>query len=662
MLSKDSVSPAPSTSFSRLSAGSSSDPDYPPTFRTTSKQPKKVIIDPTTGLYRPMKNQEEKKAPVTWDGFKSLVYEGVDILTTKVPESIQKIQGKIPDVTTEVAAPTGAEGTHSSGRRMGLSNIASPSSRDRLTGGYKEREEEFINSLKDVPVKRLTKEFRVPDSVNGRSNVDGDDVLIESSPFDTLKALVYRGIDAVSSSSSDSDDGFLTKPSSPMNRLPSSMQTREMQARLLASDEEFLQAMEELQSTNAVIRLAAGYKVRRMVEQDEILKKRRMRAAQREEQLLAIKSGLYKAGDALVGGVKALVELPPKVAETYENTVVGTRRTIEAAQAFPDQVKEQVESVQQKVGEVQQNVKKQVETTKEIIDKTKQLPSEIKTKVQETRASVEQKAKQTREVIEVIGEKAQDLATTSRVLLGLEKPVPKPPKALPSKEIQEELSVARLGWKALAVTGSLAGKVTWALGKETAKLAWKGGEFAFAIGMEAIEEAAKKDQQRRALAAAAFRPSSTTNGANNATDIINATIISKEEAVKGKPVATKEKKIAKAAAPTPSIFLNKNVKRKGPSKKAPSVKESPAEEVVLSTQLHTEDKAVMTLEQKEKENPRSSERLAKRKEELEMSVLDLEQEIAEALRLAEVAIESAKAELDNVDDDEEDARKSSSKN
>ena len=579
-----------------------------------------------------------------------MVYGGVDLLTTKVPQGIQKIQETAQDVTggtttTPQDSVSSGDGRNQSPAPAGTLNLSSPASATgtQIVGGYKEREEEFINSLKDVPAQRLTQEFKVPTSINERSmDAQVDNVLEESSTFDSFKSLLYKGLDAVASSSSSSNE-IGASPSSPLKRLPSSLQTREVQARLLASDEEFLEAMEALQSDNPVTRLAAGYKVRRMVDRDEVLKRRRERAVQREEQALAIKTGFYQAGDALVGGVKALVELPPKVAETYESTVVGTRKTIAAAQALPEQVKNRVETVQKQVEDVQQSVQDSVETTKDIIEKTKQLPGDIQNKVKETRESVQKTAKETKETIEGIGEVAQELTTSSKVLLGLEKPVPRPPKAVP-KEIQEELSLAKLGWKALSATGSLAGKVTWVVGKETTKLAWKGAEMAFSKGKDAFDEAAAKDQKRRDLAASAF--SSETDNTASSTVVV-------EETDSGKPVSTTK---VKETTPVTSDVPDKKLGNKT-SRRAKDTKPPKSIEQDMSSAQQT-DETTLTLEKQddkkdmaENEDPRSSERLAKRKEELELSVLDLELEISEALRLAEVAIESAKAEMDDIRED-----------
>ena len=725
----------------RLAVDSSSrEPPSPSTFRTTSRQPKKLIIDPKTGLYRPMKNQEEKKNPLlSWDGFKTLIYDGVDVVTQKLPQEIQKVQHATQDGALQ---EENGEQIMSGQHNVRPADLAASSSRNPIVGSYKEREQEFLKSLKDAPAQRLTTQFKVPENVNSRALArEADDVLIESTPFESFKSLMYKGFDAISSSSETFTGGengsASSKAGTPsqLNRISSNLQTREVQARLLASDDDFLQAMEGLHSDNPVSRLAAGYKVRQMIEEDGLSNEKRMKAIEREEQVVALKSSIYQAGDALVDGVKALVELPPKIAETYQSTVIGTRKTIEVAQALPETVQSQVDNAQQKVDEVQQTVKSRVETTKDMIEKTKQLPSQIKTKVQETNDSVKRTAQQTKDVIKNIGETAQELTTSSKVFLGLEKPVPRPPKQIPYKQIQDEMSLSKLGLKTLWVTGSLAGKVTWAVGKETAKLAWQGAGLAISKGMEAVDAGEAKELKKLELVAGAAVPSkaadtsATIDGeAKEEVEVETAAInvSTKSTAKDTKPTSPnvqfettngdKAVMVTMAQATPPSTATHKpqqqqqqqqdttkstaqdsievEVDKKGrkilemedPTYAAQDVielevdkkgrkildMEDPTYAAQDGIELEVDKKGRKILDMEDPtsaaqdgievdkkgrkildmEDPTSAERLRQQKEGVELSVFDLEEEISEALHLAENAIDSAKVKLDDVNEED----------
>lgn len=586
-------------------------------FRPSSKAPKKVMIDPNTGLYRPIKREEKnsrQNLAESWDNFKTMVYDTAD----KVPKTIDRLRKVASDEKT--LKQRGKKSKDSETEDFILDDLSRlpPEWRNRrVFGGYKEREKEYLAALESQSPE-VDKLRRL---VSKQTTAGEDEVLLPPSPFESFKSTIYNSIDAVSLQKDllnevDEDEESTTSPLTPLQKLPSSAQRpKALQARLLAGDDKFQKAMQELKSENPAARLAAGYKVKQMIDKDERINRKRKLVAERKEQVEAFKASVYEAGDVLLESMQKMAELPEKVSETYQSTVSGTKETIQAVQAIPTKVGNQVDKTKQALGKAQAAVQSGVKSTQKAAEKSKQLPSNFKKNVDQTTDNIQRMLQQTKAALDKIETASKELQTSYRVARGLEKPIPKPPKRPPPSKVLEESSLSTLGWKALKSTGSLAGKVTWAVGKETTKLALKGASIALVTGAKAVEEAVENEVERRELERALQNvpPAKPTTKVLGQEEQELETSASEER--------TDPEKLEKAKDP----------QRLSQKRKDIDLSVSDLEREIESA-LKTANIAL-----KEAEKPTR----------LDLSVYQLEKDIEDALMMADEAIRSAKAELEN---------------
>uniref|UniRef100_A0A7S3PCZ7 Uncharacterized protein n=1 Tax=Amphora coffeiformis TaxID=265554 RepID=A0A7S3PCZ7_9STRA len=528
-------------------------------FRPSNKQQAKVAIDPKTGLYRPIKTVDNQGKRLrlpedglsTWETVKEAVYNGVD---------------GIKDVPKKVAKKNKDSSSLPSGVVGGYADLE----REFLEGGSKNNKKKkipipFLGSSPSTPVDQIVqaKKEDIKSSTGGRNNKN--DPLIPPTGLEKAKKIFWGSVDAVNqpkrSSSSSASTASTTTASAAMESFQPAVR-----ARMVASDE-FLQALSNLESPNPVVRLAAGRKIQSLAKSEQA---KLQNAAVREDgtkknsPLQTVQQSFWKAADTVQATKEQIVDLPRRVANTYKATLETVDKTVATATQVPYKVQKQVEAVKSTINYA-------FDTTQKTVKIVKELPARIETNVKETNQNIQKKVQQTQETAWNIKESVETLTTQSKVLLGLEKPKPKPPNTPPP----EPLTPQKAALKVLSITGSLAGQVGWFVSKESAKLAWKAASVAATKGGEVLITKVKEYQEQQ-----------------------------KQQASKPK---------------LPPVAVAKTLKL--PAKE--TKKSTPAAPVEFTEEM------LATREQQQKK---------------EMS--ELEMEIEEALRMADAAIQSAQAEIE----------------
>lgn len=394
--------------------------------------------------------------------------------------------------------------------------------------GYNEVQRRVYESS-ESPGKRLMKEYANRKFVEPTPRA--------KSPFDSIKGAVYGTVDVASQIASTvskaEEEPVIERDFKPVVRAN------------LVADEQIKKSLPDLKSENPVRRAMAEQKIRKFETGDGL-----------PESVLAVprffrflKLLFFQAGDLAQKTAEELSKMPDQVSEFVDNTQrflasipVAIQKTIDDVKAVPDQV-------QQKQREVQQTIDQGVATTKKVVEDVKAIPSNLQKTVQQTQDSV-------KATVEAVDE----TVTRGKVLLGLEKAKPRPPKSKPPTP----LTAKQIGWKVASGVASGAGKVAWWAGKGLAIVAWKGAQKAFEVGSEAIKEQQAKAKETTVPAAPVAKPTAdvVTRAPRLSTD---------KPADTAKPMETKAEK--------PADFTTVSVKEASKTEEevTPLVSESNAE-------------------------------------------------------------------------------------
>ncbi|KAL3918389.1 MAG: hypothetical protein SGILL_004259 [Bacillariaceae sp.] len=212
----------------------------------------------------------------------------------------------------------------------------------------------------------------------------------------------------------------------------------------------------------------------------------RARAEVRNEKIRAKKEDLYKIVDKLQESVDALPDTFDSAEEAVKDAISFSKtiptkleKTVQEIQAIPEKVEEQATATQR-------SLQKSVQKTQKVVQDVQDMPSKVSQSVQSTKKTIANTQ-----------ESVQDAMTGVKVLVGLEKPKPKPPKRPPPPQKKPKEIALDLAGKAAGATGKLA----WWTGKNAASLVFKGAKVAYVKGAETIgpvvEEAMKPQPQEQ---------------------------------------------------------------------------------------------------------------------------------------------------------------------
>lgn len=422
-------------------------------FRPQSRQRDKVAIDPKTGLYRPIRSDANSGAKSgegalsSWEEVKDAFYKGIDRLT-----GLPKV---VPTKKKDYKEDTGVYGGYGEVEKR-FASLDGPATLQRRT------------PTDAMPIKQVMAAAKDKKAIT-------EEPLIAPTRLESVKKAFWGSFDAIPKK--DAKRQASTTMSTTMEAFQPTVR-----ARLVASDE-FLDALDNLDSPNPVIRLGAGRKIKALARKEEARQEGPSSFAKAKE-------SFYKAADVLQAATKTIADLPRRVAKTYDATLETTEEVVKVAQAMPD-------LIQQTADELQQSINKGIENSQKTVKSVKELPSRIETGAKETEADIKGKVKKTKDTVEGIKRTAEDVTHSCKVLLGLEMPKPRPPDSPPPII----LTPSNVALKILSVAGSLAGEVAWFVGKESTKLAWKATSVAATKGGEVLSEKVKEYQEQQKVAA-----------------------------------------------------------------------------------------------------------------------------------------------------------------
>jgi hypothetical protein len=374
-----------------------------------------------------VKRMATGKTPNAWDSFKSAIYGTVDGV------------GSLSEKLASSSGDSGVEGGYASIERSVLGQKSNLSPGQRLMKEYKAR-----STTTPAPTQSTSR-----------------------STFDAFKETLYGGVDVASQVFSNDKDGREDSLRSFKPLVQSTLSSSEVQS-----------ALPDLQSTNLIKRKIAEGKIKNWEEKE----RKRQRALERDEAARKFKESVYQIGDAVVASAETLASVPETVSKVAGETQLLAKKVKKAADEIPvkvDKVVSTVTSIPDKVKtkstEVQKSVEATVENTKQVIEDVKAIPTKVDSSVKET----QKKVKDTQESI-------NDVVTSVKVLVGLEKPIPKPPKLPPPPPPTASELAKKLAGDAVkgVVTGTA--KVAWWAGKSVAVSAWNGVQ-------SAVENAKNKD-------------------------------------------------------------------------------------------------------------------------------------------------------------------------
>ena len=416
-------------------------------FRIRSKKRGRVVYDPKTGFYRPERKEESKSSKQNlidgsgaWDSFKSVVYKGIDGAVA-LPEKIKEaVAGN--EVDTGVY-----EGYRDVQQRVYQDKTVTP------------------------PVQRLAKEAKA------HSPFLGDDDLSKNNIFDTLKGAFYSSVDTV-----------LNEPALEKKSEASELFTPSVKQNAWVS-EEYKSVLPDLQSENPITSSMAEWKLGQWERQQ----RRRQLAVERDEVALKAKESVFVAGDLALSTAESFSKLPGQLAGFMERAASFLaslpeliKKQIDAMIGLPTKIQQAATevrtSVQTKVDAAQSAVQTTLITTQQTVKDVQDYPNKVKKAVKDAQAKVN-------EVKDVLG----DTVTTGKVLLGIEKAKPRPPKS-PPPQPHKEPTVSNIAWSLAGVVVSAVGKSAWWVTKGTATLAFNGVKSAVAKTTESVKEKEKSTE------------------------------------------------------------------------------------------------------------------------------------------------------------------------
>lgn len=330
--------------------------------------------------------------------------------------------------------------------------LAAGSGDSGVESGYSSIERNVLNEKgNSSPGQRLMNEYRARSTPAPTTPTKSES---SQSTFDAIKETVYGGMDVASQVFSNEKVG---NDESLRSFKPLAQST-------LSSSSEVRGALPDLQSSNPITRKIAEAKIKNWEEKD----RKRQRALEREEAARKFKETVYQLGDVVVASAESLASVPDQVTKVADETTVIAKKVKKTADEIPVKVDKVVNTVTSIPDQVQDSVKTTVESTKQVIDDVRAIPTKVENSVKET----QQKVKDTQQKVKETQEKVNDAVTSVKVLFGLEKPVPKPPKTAPPPQPTLGDLGKRLAGDTVkgVVTGTA--KVAWWAGKGVATTAW----------------------------------------------------------------------------------------------------------------------------------------------------------------------------------------------
>ena len=415
----------------------------------------RVVKDPKTGFYRPAKSLPlsipASDDPSLWDQTKEGLYRAVDGITG-LAETNPFVKQQAANVVTE-----------------GYSDVERRVLKDATKSG--------VNPFRPSPGDRLVREYQQ------RNRAEGDtDLLRNKSVWKTIKGAFYSTVDlAASAISNDSDDDAASSSGVVEGIKPV--------VRESIASPPLQKAIAELEFSNNPVKQALAR--RTLSEFEKQYEEANNSNKERKATAESVKQAIFGVGDAASETIDTLAQLPAKVTTTtlrvsafLQRLPADVQRSVKAVRSIPARINETTQKVQSSIDET-------IVSTRQTVEDIAMIPSKAQQSIVATRERVTN-------TIQAVDE----VATKAKILVGLEKPVPKPPKMPPPKPMTTKdigITVAK------GLTTGLLQASLWA-GKEAAILSWKGAKFAFNKGVALYQEREAQSQENETRAVATPMP------------------------------------------------------------------------------------------------------------------------------------------------------------
>lgn len=344
----------------------------------------------------------------------------------------------------------------------GLTTLASKTPTNKIVDGYNGLKK--TNNINKTPTQQLLQVLvkRPLDSKNNKKLVEP---IPTRSVFDSVKGAIYTTADIASSiattaaKSRKSNNNNLSS-SAPLvkSRLETSRPVRNI--------------LPDLQSTNPLQRWTAEWKLRDMEWQARV-------ASQQAQVTSAVddfKDNFYTTADLVSKIATDIVEAPDRIQAWVES--------------IPSTIDTWTSRAEQQVNAVQTGVVKTVDQTIQVVEDVKAIPSRVQQSVETTTKNVkaipsrvQQSVETTKQNVNAAVSAVEEVSTSAKVLLGLEKPKPRPPKRPPPAPP----GASDLAWRAVGAVMTGTGRAVWWISSNAAQLAYQ----SMAQGVQQMMEQAK---------------------------------------------------------------------------------------------------------------------------------------------------------------------------
>jgi len=340
----------------------------------------------------------------SWDEFKSVFYEGVDVFAENVAS-----EGKVGLVDRIVPTTQFYDGTN-------------PDSR------FLEDESNYDDKIQSLLLELNASKNKAKDS------------------FDSFKEVAYANGDAFSNAISKSDTKLtplqkLSKVSDATNTANSAPLKALAKISSNVDGGEVQRSKSDLLSYNPIVRYKAESALRKI----ERRKIKREREAKRNFFFQKRKEEVYNIVDFAGKTINIVKSTPGAIQDVTRKTTYFVRSTSNVVQSIPEKVDRTVKTVKS----VPKTINQAVDNTKSTISEIQAIPSKVSTSVINTKQAFED-----------IGEKIDEVSTKTKVLIGIEKPKPKPPSVPPPKASAQKVALQLASGLSKSV-----GKLAWFIGK-----------------------------------------------------------------------------------------------------------------------------------------------------------------------------------------------------
>jgi hypothetical protein len=399
-------------------------------FKVVSKRPSRLVRDPKTGFYRPERQRfDEKPSGARGAGLWNS-FKGAVFTgidgVSSLPDKVRKLRNRDED------------------------------DRSAVFDGYRQVQQRIYESG-GSPGKKLLREYEQRSIV-----VPSDSV--KPNLFDSIKDGIYKSADIATRFRPAKTEGDMELETFKPVVKPT-----------IAAAPEIQDSLQDLQSSNPVRKAIARARIQEWDRKEKDL----TAEIDRYRKSRQVREVIYSAGDAIQGAAQSLVEVPTRATTVVEKLATFVKsippafqETANVIQAIPSQLEQTSNDVRKSIGE-------SIATTQMVVRDVQAIPD----KVQRT-------AEATKDTALTIAGTLGDVTARGKVLLGLEKPVPRPPNSPPPPPT--EWNMKEVGWK---VAGGLASGAWWVT-KGVALASWKGASFAVQKGASALMEQSQNSQKQ----------------------------------------------------------------------------------------------------------------------------------------------------------------------